>query len=193
MEAIHSKASKEMELCGIPIRVKNAFEPDHPGTIISCDYVSPEPRVEMICGRNDLEAIEVMDPEMVGHVGYDYYLMQSLVDTGISYITKTTNANTITHFVPQKNRRLEECIDLIHQRMPNATVSRNSVAIVSVIGSNMSIPGFLSKAASALHQAGINVLALAQSTRQVNMQFIVSRSDYEAAIRALHKTFVEDI
>ena len=57
----------------------------------------------------------------------------------------------------------------------------------------MSIPGFLSKAASALHQAGINVLALAQSTRQVNMQFIVSRSDYEAAIRALHKTFVEDI
>lgn len=193
MEAIHSKASKEMELCGIPIRVKNAFEPDHPGTIISCDYVSPEPRVEMICGRNDLEAIEVVDPEMVGRVGYDYFLMQSFFDTGISYVTKTTNANTITHFVPKKNRRLDECIDLIHQRMPNATVRRSAVAIVSVIGSNMSIPGFLSKAAAALYQANINVLALSQATRQVNMQFIVSRSNYEAAIRALHKTFVEDI
>jgi aspartate kinase len=192
MEAIHSKASKEMELCGIPIRVKNAFEPEHPGTIISCDYIAPIPRVEMICGRNDLEAIEVMDPEMVGYVGYDYYLMQSLVDSGISYITKTTNANTITHFVPQKNRHLSECIDLIRQRMPHATVRRSSVAIVSVIGSNMSIPGFLSKAANALHQANINILALAQSTRQVNMQFIISRANYEAAIRALHKTFVED-
>ncbi|MGI5922684.1 MAG: aspartate kinase [Lentisphaerae bacterium] len=193
MEAIHSKASKEMELCGIPIRVKNAFEPEHPGTIISCDYVSPEPRVEMICGRNDLEAIEVVDPEMVGRVGYDYFLMQSFFDTGISYVTKTTNANTITHFVPKKNRRLDECVDLIHQRMPNATVRRSAVAIVSVIGSNMSIPGFLSKAAAALYQANINVLALSQATRQVNMQFIVSRSNYEAAIRALHKTFVEDI
>ncbi len=191
MEAIHSKASKEMEYCGIPIRVKNAFEPDHPGTLISCDYVSPEPRVEMICGRSDVESIEVMDPEMVNRVGYDYYLMQNFVDTDISYIAKTTNANTITHFVPQKNRRLEECVEMIRSRLPSATVTRTPVAIVSVIGSNMSIPGFLSKAAEALRDAKINVLALCQSTRQVNMQFIIARNDFESAQKVLHRAFVE--
>ncbi|MGI6356933.1 MAG: aspartate kinase [Lentisphaeria bacterium] len=191
MEAIHSKASKEMEYCGIPIRVKNAFEPDHPGTLISCDYVSPEPRVEMICGRNDVEAIEVMDPEMVNRVGYDYSLMQNLVDTDISYIAKTTNANTITHFVSQKNRRLDECVDMIRQRLPSATVTRTSVAIVSVIGSNMRIPGFLSRAATALRDADINVLALCQATRQVNMQFIIARENFEKAQRVLHEAFVE--
>jgi len=193
MEAIHSKASKDMEYCGIPIRVKNAFDPEHPGTLISNDYVSPVPRVEMICGRNDVEAIEVMDPEMVSRVGYDYSLLQSLVDTEISYIAKNTNANTITHFVPQKNRRLDECVELIRQRLPTATVKRFPVALVSVIGSNMSIPGFLSKAADALRGANINVLALSQSTRQVNMQFVLDRKDFEIAQQVLHKAFVEDV
>ena len=191
MEAIHSKASKEMELCHIPIRIKNAFEPDHPGTVISCDYISPEPRVEMICGRNDVEAIEVMDPEMVSQPGYDYRLMKNFVDTNISYIAKTTNANTITHFVPRKNQRLEECEMLIARNLPGALVKRFPVAIVAVIGSNMRSPGFLSTAADALHRENINVLALVQSSRQVNMQFILSRDDFEKAQKALHRVFVE--
>ncbi len=193
MEAIHSKASKEMEMCGIPIRVKNAFEPDHPGTVISCDYIAPIPHVEMICGRSDLIAIEVMDPEMVGTVGYDLKLCQCMVDMGISYIAKTTNANTITHFIPQKNRHIAECVKRIECILPNATVRTFPVAIVAVIGSNMSIPGFLSKAADAIHKSHINVLSLVQSTRQVNMQFIIARADFETAQKALHKAFVEDL
>ena len=192
MEAIHSKASKEMEMCGIPIRVKNAFEPDHPGTVISCDYIAPVPHVEMICGRSDLIAIEVMDPEMVGTVGYDLKLCQCMVDMGISYIAKTTNANTITHFIPQKNRHIADCVKRIETILPNATVRTFPVAIVAVIGSNMSIPGFLSKAADAIHKSHINVLSLVQSTRQVNMQFVIARADFETAQKALHKAFVED-
>ncbi|MFA6929326.1 MAG: aspartate kinase [Lentisphaeria bacterium] len=192
MEAIHSKASKEMELCGIPIRIKNAFEPEHPGTVISCDYISPEPRVEMICGRNDVEAIEVMDPEMVSQPGYDYQLMKNFVDTNISYIAKTTNANTITHYVPQKNQRLDECVVMIEHYFPGATIKRFPVALVAVIGTNMRIPGFLSKAADALYKEKINVLALVQSSRQVNMQFILERKDFEKAQKALHRVFVEE-
>jgi aspartate kinase len=193
MEAIHSKAAKEMEFKGIPIRIKNAFEPEHTGTVISRDYVSPIPHVEMICGRKDVEAIEFLDPEMVGKAGYDYQLMQAMDMTDISYVAKTTNANTITIFVPQKNRRLPECLELIRQKFPNATIRCMDVALVAVIGTNMSIPGFLSKAATALHEANINVLALVQSTRQVNMQFIIDRENFEKAQRALHKVFVEDV
>ena len=88
MEAIHSSASKEMELQDIPIRVKNAFEPSHPGTLISRDYVSPSPKVDMICGRDDILAIEVFDSTMVGEVGYDYKLVKTLADNNISYIAK---------------------------------------------------------------------------------------------------------
>ena len=53
MEAIHAKAANDLAARNISIRVKNAFEPEHPGTVISRDFVSSEPRVEMITGRDD--------------------------------------------------------------------------------------------------------------------------------------------
>jgi len=191
MEAIHPKASKEMELCSIPIRVKNAFDPEDAGTLIQRDYVSPEPRVEIICGRNDIIAVECYDPEMVGKAGYDFGLVKAFADTGISFIAKNTNANTITHMVPEKAKRLNECVELVRRSLPGAQVRVQPVGMVCVIGSNMKIPGLLFRAAKALASAGINVLGMDQAMRQVNMQFIVAREDFSRALRELHREFVE--
>ena len=55
----------------------------------------------------------------------------------------------------------------------------------------MKIPGFLARAAKALFEADINVLALDQVMRQVNIQFIVDREDFKKAQIALHREFVE--
>ncbi len=191
MEAIHPKASKEMEHKNIPIRVTNAFDPASPGTLISKDYVSPTPRVDMICGRCDLIAIEVFDPEMVGQSGYDYHLLESLTQNKISYIAKNTNANTITHYVSERSRNLSKCLEQLEHAFPGATITTRRVAVAAVLGSNMKLPGFLSRAAAALAGANINVLALDQCMRQVNMQFIIDRDDFKKAQIALHHEFVE--
>ncbi len=191
MEAIHSKASKEMEQRNIPIRVTNAFDPDSPGTLISNEYVSPTPRVDMICGRSDILAVELHDPNMVGEPGYDYRVMASFNKNRISYIAKNTNANTITHYVSERSKALDDCIDEIKHNFPEAAITLNEVAIIAVLGTNMRIPGFLSRAASALAAAGINILALDQCTRQVNMQFVVERADFAKAQIALHRELVE--
>ncbi len=193
MEAIHPKASKAMELNNIPIRVANAFDPGNPGTLISRHYVSPNPRVDMICGRKDIIAVEVFDPEMVGESGYDYTVLASFAKHKISYIAKNTNANTITHYVPERSKGLNACLEEITKRFPAAAVTTRQVAIIAVIGSNMKIPGFLSRAASALANAKINVLALDQCMRQVNMQFIVERDDFQKAQVALHRELVENV
>ena len=191
MEAIHPKASKEMELHHIPIRVDNAFDPGNPGTLINSDYVSPVPRVDMICGRKDIVAIEVFDPEMVGASGYDYKVLSHFAKNKLSYIAKNTNANTITHYVSERSPGIEQCIAGLRENFPNARVTTREVAIIAVIGSNMKIPGFLSRAATALAGAGINVLALDQCMRQVNMQFIIDRASFKEAQIALHRELVE--
>ena len=194
MEAIHPKASKEMERNDISIRVKNAFDPEHPGTLISRDYVSPTPRIDMICGRNDIVGIEIFDSEMVGQSGYDHRITEILSKHKISYIAKNTNANTITHYVSEKNASLKACIAELEAAFQNsAHMSLRKVAIIGVIGSNMKIPGFLAKAATALSDANINVLALDQCMRQVNMQFIIERDDFQQAQIALHRKLVENI
>src|SRR6266508_4522717 len=92
MEAIHPKAAKPMELAGIPIRLKNTFEPDDPGTVITKDYVGEKARIEVIAGTPKVTVVEIHDPSMVGTVGFDLGLMEIFKKYGISYILKATNA-----------------------------------------------------------------------------------------------------
>lgn len=192
MEAIHPRASKEMEQLDIPIRVANAFEPEHPGTLISKDFKSASPRVEMVTGRKDLVAIEVHDPDMVGVPGYDARITGLLAKHKISYIAKNTNANTITHYLPKKSKNLQLFMTELRSDFPGANIRSEDTAIVSAIGSNINHPGFLARAAQALADAKVNILGMNQDMRQVNMQFIVDLHDFDKAIKAMHVGLVEN-
>ena len=184
MEAIHPKASKPLEVAGINIRIKNTFEPDHPGTLISKDYVGEESRVEIISGSDKVIALEVHDPFMVGQVGYDMNLMKVIQRHHISYILKATNANSITMVVWEKDMSagLEtELKGLYHQ------VTIKEAALICAMGTNITYPGSLAKAAKALFEGCVNVEAVSQSLMQVNMQFVINRKDYRNGIIALNQ------
>jgi len=184
MEAIHPKAAKPMELAGIPIRLKNTFEPDDPGTLITKDYVGEKARIEVIAGTNKVVIVEIHDPLMVGTVGFDLGLMQIFKKYGISYILKATNANSITHLVWEKSLTpafVEELENSYQQ------VVVQPAAVVCVIGSNMAIPGVLARAAQVLAENDVNVNCFSQSYRQVNMQFVIDRGAYKKAIAALNQ------
>ena len=185
MEAIHPKASKPLEMAGINIRIKNTFEPNHPGTLISKDYVAENPRIEIISGTDKVLAVEVHDPMMVGEVGFDLRIMQVFEKYGVSYILKSTNANSITMVIWDKASStplIEELKEKFYQ------VEVKKVALVCCMGTNIAHPGFLYKAAKALCDNNINIECFAQSLRQVNMQFVIEREGYSSAIAALNNT-----
>jgi aspartate kinase len=189
MEAIHPKAAKPMELASIPLRLKNTFEPDDPGTLITKDYVGEKARVEVIAGTSKVMLVEIHDPNMVGAVGFDLDLMQVLKKHGISYILKATNANSITHVVWEK-----EVTSAFVEELENAyqVVTTAPMAMVCAIGSNMAIPGVLARAAQVLAENKINVNCVSQSYRQVNMQFVIDRADYKKAVVALNQALCLD-
>ncbi|BDG07704.1 aspartate kinase [Anaeromyxobacter paludicola] len=184
MEAIHPKAAKPMELAGIAIRLKNTFEPEHPGTLITKDYVGEKARIEVIAGTTKVSALEIHDPSMVGTVGFDLGVMEIFRRHGVSYIVKTTNANSITHVVWEK-AVTSAFVEELENRYELVTVV--PAAVVCVIGSNMAIPGVLARATQVLAENQINVNAFSQSLRQVNMQFVIDRADYKKAVTALNR------
>ncbi|HAR39353.1 MAG TPA: aspartate kinase [Porphyromonadaceae bacterium] len=184
MEAIHPKAAKPLELAGIDIRIKNTFEPAHPGTLISRDYFSPEARVEIVSGSRKVIAIEVHDPMMVGEVGFDGRIMNYFMKYGVSYILKSTNANSIT-MVVWDNEKSNELIKVLTGEFYQVTAL--PMAIVCVMGTNIALPGFLYKASQALYEKNINIASFAQSLMQVNMQFVIQRENYEDAVIALNE------
>jgi len=189
MEAIHPKASKPLENAGINLRIKNTFDPDHPGTLISKDYVGKESRVEIVTGTDKVVIVEIYDPSMVGQVGFDMQIMELFTRFNVSYVVKTTNANSISMVIWEKDRN-KGLIKELKERYQSVTVK--NVAVVCAIGTNFAKPGVLAKAATALATNKINVECVSQSLRQVNMQFVIRRESFEKAIVALNDALCVD-
>ncbi|AJQ95122.1 aspartate kinase [Gynuella sunshinyii] len=192
MEAIHPRAAKGLRQHNIPLRVKNTFEPEHAGTLITGDYVSDKARVEIIAGCRDVYAIEVFDQDMTDlQAKYDTEILEVIRRFKARVVTKDSNANTITHYLSTNLKTIKRIIQVLKQNYPEAEVNQQKVAIVSAIGSDMQVSGILSKAVAALAENQISVLALHQSMRQVDMQFIINEDDYARAIKSLHNCLVE--
>jgi aspartate kinase len=192
MEAIHPRAAKGLRRSGIPLRVMNTFEPDHYGTLITVEYVSETPRVEIIAGRENVYALELFDQDMVGNSA-DYYqkVMSVIGRFKAAIITIDTNANTITHYLAGNSKTIKRIQATLERDYPECELNLRKVSIVSAIGSDMKVPGMLAKTVAALADSNISVLAMHQSMRQVDMQFVVDCKDYREASKSLHQCMIE--
>jgi aspartate kinase len=183
MEAIHPKAAKPLEINGINLRIKNTFEPSHPGTLITREFVCEHKRVEVITGTDKLLIVDVYDPLMVGSVGSDLRIMEIFFQHNISYTFKTTSANSISIVIWERDFD-KKLVDDLEAHFEKVTVEK--VAMVCLLGSNMDQPGLLAKSALALAQNGINIKSGGFSLRKVNIQFIIAREDFKEAIIAIN-------
>jgi aspartate kinase len=192
MEAIHPKAAKGLRQSDIPLRVKNTFEPEHSGTLITRDYISSTPCVEIIAGSRGVFSLELFDQDMAGQIGeFDQQIITVLKRFRAPIIAKDINANTITHYLACNLKTMKRIRRALEEIFPEASIDQTKVSVVSAIGSDLQVNGLLAKAVTALAESEIGVQAMHQSMRQVDMQFVINEDDYEPAVRSLHRCLVE--
>ena len=191
MEAIHPSAAKVLRKANIPLRVANAFEPDDPGTLIDAEAGGPA-RVEMITGLG-LFALEVFEQDMVGVKGYDATILDALTRHDVWIVSKVSNANTITHYVDAPLKAVQRVEKEITAKYAAAEVNVRKISLVSAVGSDLSAVHVSQRGLNALAAAGIHPIALQETGRHVDVQFIVDNKEREDAIRALHAEFVEEV
>ena len=192
MEAVHPRAAKGLRQNNIPLRVKNTFEPEHTGTLITRDYVSDTPCVEIIAGIRGIYALEIFDQDMMGSIAdYDSEVLAMIKRFKARLVSKDINANTLTHYLATNLKTVRRIRAELEKTYPEAELNMRKVSIVSAIGSDMQIPGILAKAVSAIAETQVSVLAMHQSMRQVDMQFVVDESDYHDTVKGLHRALVE--
>ena len=188
MQAIHPKASKPLELAGIDLRIKNTFQPEHPGTLISVNVKPEEGKVDLISGTDKVLIFEIVDPLMVGAVGFDERIMGILNHHGVSYILKTTSANSISMVVFRKDAT-EQFIQQLKKEFMEVRIQ--DCALICVLGMSLKKTGILANASRVLAEKNIGILSIGMAYSQVNLQLVVSIEDYSRSVQALHKGFFE--
>jgi aspartate kinase len=191
MEAVHPGAAQALRRAAIPLRVRHSFEPHHDGTVIDTDYQSERPRVEIIAGRRGVFAVEFFSHDMVDRAGHAFGIQKILDRYKLRTVTRESNANSITYYLATNFKIVKRIERDLEEQFPNATVTVRRVAIVAAVGSNLDVAGLLATCVSALAEADVNVLAVHQSMRAVDIKFVVDEGDMKAATVALHRRAVE--
>lgn len=192
MEAVHPGAAKGLRQAGIPLRIRNTFEPGDAGSVIRSDYVSATPRAEIITGMKNVFALEFFEQDMVGVKGYDAAILDALRRHRVRVVTKTSNANTIVHYLAGSLKAVRRASDDLGRAFPSSRITVRKVAIVTAIGSDLNLAGLTAIAVRALADAGIEVLGLHQLIRNVDILFILAEEDFERAVIALHEALIEN-
>lgn len=192
MEAIHPGAGRGLRQSGIPLRVRNTFAREDGGTLVTGDYISEKPRVEIVTGVRQMQALQFFEQDMVGVKGYDSAILEVLAKHRVWIVSKASNANTITHYLSAGADVVAKVLAELQKTYPEAAISAQPVAMVAAIGSDISRPGLVPDALRALADAGVTMIAMQHQIRNVDVQFIVDCDQFDTAVRALHRALIED-
>lgn len=189
MEAIHPGAAKMLRQAGIPLRVANAFRPGDEGTLID-EAEAEAPGVEILTAI-PVFALELFEQDMLGVKGYDAKALEALTRHNAWIVSKSSNGNTITHYVDAPLKTVRRVERDLTEAYPAASVTSRRLAIVSVIGRDISGLGIARRALDVLAEAGIEPVAIQNTTRRTDLQLIVKRDEADEAVKALHRGLIQ--
>ncbi len=191
MEAIHPKAAKGLRHKRIPLRVRNSFDPEHSGTLITPDYVSQNPHVEIIAGHKSVIAVSVFDQNAPEIADVELKASELITRFNAHSINRDSNANTLTYYLDTTLKQARRIVSELKGYFTEGEVSLRKVAIVAAIGSDLDVTTVTMTSLAALCDGKIAVLAMHQSMRNVEVQFVVENDDFEKGVAALHSALIE--
>ncbi|MDR0457038.1 MAG: aspartate kinase, partial [Treponema sp.] len=183
---------------GIPISIRNTFNPAGGGTRIVSNAAEGEYPIRGISSMSHIALVRIQGPGMVGVAGFSARVFGALARRGISVIliTQSSSEYSICFAVLPADARLaetaitEEFAPEIRSGAIDKPVTETNLSIIAVIGSKMkSASGISGKLFHALGRNGINVVAIAQGSSEINISAVISRQDEAKALNAVHEAF----
>ncbi len=198
-KVIHPKTMLPAIENEIPIRIKNTFNPSHPGTLIAAVSNSVERVVKNVTSIDNLGLVAVEGNGMVGVPGVSARIFDTLarVQVNVMMISQASSEHNICVVIPQKDcaravreLRAEFEMDIARKTIDDIKL-QEPMSIVAVVGEGMKgLRGIAGRTFSAVAQAGVNIVAIAQGSSELNISLLVEQADARKAVEAIHDLVV---
>lgn len=192
---LHPESIFPVRLAGIPINIKNTFNPDSPGTMILPDDKADAQSavVTGIAGKTGLVALNISKQMMNAEVGFSRKLLSVLEQCGISYEHLPSGVDSLSLVISgsEIGGKMEKVINRIRSAVnPDSISVQGELSLVAVVGKNMkNTRGTGAKALTALADAGISVRMIDQGASEINIILGVDTCDYKRAVNAVYQAF----
>ncbi|MEX0769812.1 MAG: bifunctional aspartate kinase/homoserine dehydrogenase I [Balneolaceae bacterium] len=183
---------------GIPISIKNTFQPENEGTVIRKEITESDSLIKGISSIDEIALITIKGSGMIGVSGVAARLFSTLAKKHINIIliTQASSEHTVTLAVlprhaAEARQAIEEEFHLeLQEQLIDEIQVEQDLSVIAIVGDNMrQIPGIAGRVFSALGRNGVNIVAIAQGSSERNISFVVSKKDESKAMNALHDAF----
>jgi bifunctional aspartokinase / homoserine dehydrogenase 1 len=196
-KVLHPKTMLPAVDLGIPISVRNTYNPSFPGTRIVAQAGNGG-TVKALTVIRGLALVTVAGKGMMGVPGIAARTFSAVAAQGanVLMISQASSEQSICFVVPEPDAAhvvagLEAAFATeIHRRLIDRVTLEPQVAIVAVVGEGMrGTPGIAAKLFGALGEQRLNVIAVAQGSSEANISLVLAAADADAAVRYMHTAF----
>lgn len=205
-DVLHPKTIRPLAVSGIPLRILNSFNPEHPGTLI---VQNPRPEREVwpaIISTTGLSLIAVGSQDDSWTLGKAARALQLLSEAGLDVplFSQSFSEHSLNLVVREQNQA--HCLKVLRREYGGDGVTsagdgthsadsatqhtlgvKEKVATVSVVGfPGWSESGIVSHAFTALGKHGTRVIAVAQAGTGYSVSFCIPEDQVASTVRYLH-------
>lgn len=182
----------------IPVKVKNTFNPENPGTIIRNNTDNDNKPIKGISSIPDTTLITVAGLSMVGVIGVNRRIFSSLADNGISCFMVSQASSENSTSIGVSDMDADHAVEVLNQEFAKEIetgamfpmYAERNLAAIAIVGENMKhTPGIAGKLFGTLGRSGISVIACAQGASETNISFVVEGKWLKKALNVIHDSF----
>ena len=182
----------------IPIKVKNTFNPEHPGTLIKAKIEDDNKPIKGISSIKGTSLITVTGLSMVGVIGVNRRIFTTLANKGISVFMVSQASSENSTSIGVRDEDAEAAAEVLNAEFAKEIETgamypmqvESGLATIAIVGENMKqTPGIAGKLFGTLGRSGISVIACAQGASETNISFVVDGRFLRKSLNVLHDSF----
>ena len=182
----------------IPIKVKNTFNPESPGTVIKQKIKNDHKPIKGISSISGTTLITVAGLSMVGVIGVNQRIFTALTKGGISVFMVSQASSENSTSIGVRDADADQAVAVLNQEFAKEIETgamfpmhaEGGLATVAIVGENMRhTPGVAGKLFGTLGRSGISVIACAQGASETNISFVINGTYLRKALNVLHDSF----
>ena len=200
-KVLHPRALIPLARVRVPVFVRPFADPTAPGTEISVRHTLTRYPVKALSIVRNQALVTVTGNGMLGVPGIAARTFAALQQAGLSVtlISQASSEHSICLCVPAERGAearvaLEKAfaLELSRRELEGMDVQRG-MATLAVVGLGMAgSPGIASRMFTSLSSAGVNIVAIAQGSSELNISVVIAETDAEVAAQAVHDEFQLD-
>ena len=191
-KVLHPRTIEPVRLKHIPLKVKNSFKPDEPGTLIHHLRKSKNELLRSVAAKTDLSIITISSAEIAYRPAMVARIIEKIAEINVIIYSISTSLSTVAFLVHNNDVKitLRQLNGLSGGDIERIDV-KNNVALICAVGDNLLDKcGVSGDIFSAVKEAEANVEMISEGASDVSLNFVVPMNKVVEVVKILHDKYI---